>query len=57
MASSKLVVQVHFGSSFDWSFGCVYVGGEVEVHNVGLPVSGGNLKITFEDVDDDDANS
>jgi len=30
MASSKLVVEVHFGGRFDRSFGCVYSGGEVE---------------------------
>jgi len=36
MTSSKLVVEVHFGGRFDWSFGCVYSGGEVEVHNINV---------------------
>ncbi|XP_062166992.1 uncharacterized protein LOC133873286 [Alnus glutinosa] len=36
MASSKFVVEVHFGGRFDWSFGCVYLGGEIEVHKVSV---------------------
>jgi hypothetical protein len=33
MESSELVVEVHYGGRFNWRFGCVYVGGEVEVHH------------------------
>jgi len=34
MGSSELVVEVHYGGRFDRRFdGCVYVGGEVEVHH------------------------
>jgi hypothetical protein len=33
MGSSELVVGVHYGGRFDRRFGCVYVGGEVEVHH------------------------
>jgi len=33
MRSSELVVEVHYGGRFDRRFGCVYVGGEVEVHH------------------------
>jgi hypothetical protein len=36
MASSKLVVEAHFGGRFDQIFGCVYSSGEVEVHKVSV---------------------
>jgi hypothetical protein len=33
MGSSELVVEIHYKGRFDRRFGCVYVGGEVEMHH------------------------
>lgn len=48
MASSKFVVEVHFGGRFDRSFDYVYLNGEVEVHKVSVDLD----KLSYFEIED-----